>query len=256
MNFKQIILMALAFLFLADSIWLTVRSNWTVGLFLMYLVTGGLFFFLRYEKAVYKFCSAGFGRLLKYGFFAGVCFFAGLCLLMAFSARNTSTGKEKAVVVLGAGLHGDEISDTLRRRLDTALDYHKQNPDALIVVSGGQGPQESVTEAWAMAQYLQKHGISEDQILLEDRSDSTETNFRYSADVLQQAGVDIEQDAICFITNNFHCYRAASYARREGYQNITCRSTGTALSVLPSSAMREALAVCALWAKGLLTGAG
>ena len=44
-----------------------------------------------------------------------------------------------AIVVLGARVNEDGPSGSLRERINTAADYLRRNPDALAVVSGGQG---------------------------------------------------------------------------------------------------------------------
>lgn len=250
MTMKDIILFLLVLLAVADSLVLTFRSNLTLGLILVYVGTALLICYLLFHRQIDAFCRVGVGRILKIIFFTGLAFFLFLCAVMAYGSRDTTTGKEKAVIVLGAGLHGDVVSDTLRRRLDAALAYHfTQNPAALIVVSGGQGPQETTTEAKAMAEYLQKHGVPRAQILLEDASASTQENFLFSLRLLQKLGVT-GQEPVVFITNDFHCYRSAAYAEKVGFSAIHCKSTNTSLWVLPGAAMREALAICALWTRG------
>lgn len=248
MNMKTLFLLALSLLCLGNSILLSFRSNLTLGLILMYLLTATLFLYTRFYHRIDLFCQQGVGRLLKLLFFAGLLFFASLCLLMAKSAKPTVTYQEKALIVLGAGLRGDTVSDTLQRRLNAAVDYHQQNPTALLVVSGGQGPGETRTEASAMRDYLVQHGVAAKQILLEDRSVSTETNFLYSRALLAQHGVQTD-DAIAFVTNDFHCYRSAQYAKRSGFTDVACLSVNTSPAVIFAATMREALAICALWVK-------
>ena len=48
----------------------------------------------------------------------------------------------------------DKVTIPLKLRLDKAVLYHKQNPDALIVVIGAEGFQEIISEAEAMEKYL------------------------------------------------------------------------------------------------------
>ena len=52
-----------------------------------------------------------------------------------------------AVIVLGCGVRGERVSLTLARRLDAALAYLEENPKAYVVVSGGQGAGEDISEA-------------------------------------------------------------------------------------------------------------
>lgn len=119
------------------------------------------------------------------------------------------------VVVLGAQVRGTRITNSLKRRLNTAAVYLKKYPDAKVVVSGGQGPGEAVAEAEAMALYLEECGISRERIRLEDRSTSTRENLRFTAKF-----VDRERDKIVIVTNDFHIYRASVIARQEGYRKV------------------------------------
>ena len=61
------------------------------------------------------------------------------------------------------------------------------------------------------------------------------------APLLEEKGISLEEP-VCFITNDFHCYRSAAYARRAGYRQVTCLSTSTPPTTLLSASMREALA--------------
>ena len=44
------------------------------------------------------------------------------------------------LVVLGAQVKGETVSNSLRLRLDEALDYLEENPRTRVVVTGGKGP--------------------------------------------------------------------------------------------------------------------
>ena len=52
-----------------------------------------------------------------------------------------------AVIVLGAGVNGTEPSLSLRTRLDAALDYLEAHPDIPVVLTGGTGYGEEISEA-------------------------------------------------------------------------------------------------------------
>ncbi len=51
-------------------------------------------------------------------------------------------------------------SRVLQMRLDKAYDYLTENPDTIVIVSGGQGPDEHVSEAQGMYDYLVEKGIA------------------------------------------------------------------------------------------------
>lgn len=124
------------------------------------------------------------------------------------------------VIILGAGLRGEELSWTLRERVDKGLELLNSHPNMKVVVSGGQGPGENISEAEAMARYLQSQGISLDRILKEEKSTSTMENFQYSLQILQQQkGFDITEPII-IITSDFHLLRSKMLAKRNGLNSV------------------------------------
>lgn len=72
------------------------------------------------------------------------------------------------VVVLGTQVRKSGPSKVLRYRLDTAIDYLNENPGTICIASGGKGPNEPVTEAQDMANYLESYGIKKNHIIKGD----------------------------------------------------------------------------------------
>lgn len=142
-------------------------------------------------------------------------------------------------------MRGTKITDSLRRRLEAALCFGEKHLEAKIIVSGGQGKGEDIAEARAMAEYLCSHGIAKNRIMVEDQSRTTQENLRFSAQFL-----DKEKDIVGIVSNNFHLYRACSYARRQGYRNA-CPVAASCHPVLFVNYMvREVFAVWKLWLQG------
>ncbi|GAA2224729.1 YdcF family protein [Promicromonospora sukumoe] len=167
--------------------------------------------------------------------------------LAVFGRTDTVSHREDAVVVLGAGLKGEEVTPSLRSRLDAAVGYSVANPDAVVAVSGGQGPGETIPEGLAMERYLVAHGVPEDRILREDRSTSTHENF-----VLTKGLLDAHFDAdytTAFITNDYHVFRAGNIAENAGIDS-THAHADTPWIEIPVAYVREALAIT----KFVLTG--
>ncbi|MDD3049089.1 MAG: YdcF family protein [Bacilli bacterium] len=116
------------------------------------------------------------------------------------------------MIVLGAGLHGNQISSALKRRLDQAILYIQKYPTVIIIVSGGQGNNESISEGEAMKRYLLTKKIKENNIIVEGKSTSTYTNFVYSKQLISK---DIKE--VMVTTCDFHMYRACRIARKIGF---------------------------------------
>ena len=119
------------------------------------------------------------------------------------------------IIALGSGLIGDRVPPLLASRLDEAVkQYIKYAKKPFIIVSGGQGNDEKVSEAFAMKQYLiEVHHIPTDKILMEDRSANTEQNMIFSKKMMDHHSPEEKYRSI-FVTNNFHVFRASIYARK------------------------------------------
>lgn len=247
MKLKTIIVGLFALFFTADSILRTIRSNFNLGILLVYIITGMLWIYAFFNKQIDLFTKSGFGFIMKIVFFIGCGIAICTAIFLGIKGNiNNTKNNEKAVIVLGAGLRGDKVYGVLERRLCVAIEYHKQNPNALIVVTGGRGPQESVAEAVAMKKYLIEHNIDESLIIEEDKSTSTQENFAFALKLLQPYGIS-GSDAVCYITNDFHVYRSGKYAELEGFTNAVGIGASTGATALLSCYLREICAVFYMW---------
>ncbi|SOD98681.1 YdcF family protein [Blastococcus haudaquaticus] len=162
--------------------------------------------------------------------------------LYAWLARRAPA---RAVIVLGAGLAGGEVPPLLAARLRRAVAAVEERAERAgtipIVASGGQGADEPYPEGEAMAVWLRRTGVAASDVLVEDRSRTTEENLRYSAQLLRRRGIP---EPYLVVTNDYHAPRAAMLARTLGIdaQAIGCR---TALYYWPSAYLREFVAVMA-----------
>ena len=123
------------------------------------------------------------------------------------SFADESDAPVSAVIVLGAGVNGETPSLTLRTRTDAAAAYLEEHPDVPVVLSGGQGPGEAITEAECMRRALVRRGVDESRLYPEERSTSTQENLRYSRAILEELGVDPAQ-RVAIVTSDFHLCRA------------------------------------------------
>lgn len=195
--------------------------------------------------------SAGFWLFLRR--FILICYGVG-CLFLLFlgslmlrALDRGEHGDYDALIVLGAAVHGDRVTWVLSNRLDAAYDYAAAHPDTVLVVSGGQGGGESVTEASAMAKYLITKGVDPGRILLEERAESTAENFAFSKAILDEClGTDA---SIGFVTTRFHVYRASRVAQKEG---IFAKGLGApdVWYIALNNFLRECVGICWYTVKG------
>lgn len=162
---------------------------------------------------------SNFWRGVKGVFYAciviGVACF-GVLEFQVLRAGHSETKPADAAIVLGAGVNGTRPSLTLKSRLDAAVDYAAENPGIPIVLSGGKGYGENITEAECMRRYLTEHGVDENRLLLEEAATNTAENFSFSKNILEQHGYETAEITVAVISNDFHLCRAELLAKREG----------------------------------------
>lgn len=141
------------------------------------------------------------------------------------------------MIVLGCQIRGTKITRSLRKRLDTAYEFSKDN-DMKIIVSGGQGRGEDMSEALAMKNYLVDKGIEESRIIMEDKSTDTSENMKYSAEFIGDMNA-----GVCVVTNNFHIYRAKKLAGGCGFNNVSGAAAGSDPVLLLNYMVREAIGI-------------
>jgi uncharacterized SAM-binding protein YcdF (DUF218 family) len=179
-------------------------------------------------------------RLAGYVSFLGVSY---VIYALIYSGLPV-TRRADYVVVLGAGLlDGGQVPRLLASRLERGRAVYEKlasrGAGPLLIVSGGKGGDEQVSEAAAMARYLTERGFPAGRLILEDRSASTEQNLLFSKAIIDQQ----RPAARCVIvTSGFHAFRAAIIARRLG---INGQATGarTAGYYWPGAMLREFAAV-------------
>ena len=132
---------------------------------------------------------------------AGVLSFCALLGAVLYGSYDHITGEPQVMVILGCQVMADgDPSVLLQDRLDTALDYLEEHPDLTVVVSGGQGSNEPVSEARCMADVLIQGGVAEEQIRLEDQSSNTMENLVFSRELLAQEGIEVEETDVLVVS--------------------------------------------------------
>ena len=154
------------------------------------------------------------------------------------------------IVVLGAKVREDGPSVSLQNRIDGAYAYLMAHPDAVAVVSGGQGADEPMSEAQCMYDNLTAMGISPERIWMEDKATNTRENIRFSLDLIEEkTGRRPEQ--IGLVSSEYHLYRAGLLSRAENVTSygIPARTSWVTLRI--NYYLREIVAV---WYYTLLGG--
>ena len=185
-------------------------------------------------------------KLFKYVFTAVIVFMLiTISVIVCYGRNDNAKQNEDAVIVLGAGINGEAVTPQLAGRLNAAIEYLASNTSAIVIVSGGQGPQESITEALAMERFLVENGIAPERIIKEEISLSTFTNLENSKKILDALFLGKEYKTV-IVTSDYHIYRANEMSKQVGLDAVHLHSK-TVWYEMPVSFLREFFAVIKYW---------
>jgi len=186
----------------------------------------------------------------------GLRFALSFLVLLAFAAfayfelpviQNAHTDKDCGAdyaIVLGAGVNGDVPSLSLKNRLDAALEYAEEYPQSKLIVSGGQGPGENISEAECMRRWLEERGVEPERIIMEERAASTEENLKFSQEIIAAEGGDPE-GRVAVVTAEYHLCRAKKMAEELGMEPLGVAAHTTNPVLMVNYFVREAVAMAA-----------
>lgn len=176
---------------------------------------------------------------------AALVAFGVLEAVVLSGGRTQIQGQPEIMVIFGCQVKPDGPSALLRDRLDTALDYLEGHPDLTVVVTGGQGDDEHVSEAQCMYDYLTGHGVDGERIVLEDRSSNTWQNIRYTLELYQSGALE-PSGKFLLASSDFHLRRIKLLWERAWPGTYTLSTLAAPCSHLPSRVQmffREPLAL-------------
>lgn len=167
---------------------------------------------LKFDRPLFK--PKWLRALLTVCVCVGIAAILVLETLMMAAAGAVPEKPADTVIVLGCGIFPDgRLTISLKNRLDAAYDYLDKHPDTIVIVSGGQGDNEPVSEAAAMQSYLISRGIEASRILTESKSTSTEENLEFSLKIMQEERLGTD---VAVVTSDYHIYRALQSAKELG----------------------------------------
>ena len=166
----------------------------------------------KYTKIIYKIY-----RAIIVIFIASFIFLQSAILINMYKTKDIDSIKNvNTMIVLGAKVNKDGVSKTLKLRLDKAIEYYNKNKYINIIVSGGKGEDEPISEALAMKNYLVENGVNEKNIILEDKATTTLENIIFSKEIMD--GMNLE-NRVLIVTSDFHLFRGQIIASILGIEN-------------------------------------
>ena len=208
-----------------------------------WLFLGGAFFLIGAVCRV-PVLQAAFGRIpAAIKLLGGILLAVGLAVFLLLEGCIISgmirSPKEPVeyLIVLGAQVKGTRVSKALHQRLSRAAEYLQEHEDTIVIVSGGQGSGEDISEAQAMKNWLIEQGIARERILEEDKSVNTSQNIRFSQELIED-----KEAAVGIVSNDFHVFRAVHIAKAQGLDAVSIPAPSSP-GMYPHYMMREAFAV-------------
>ncbi|WP_424245267.1 uncharacterized SAM-binding protein YcdF (DUF218 family) [Elusimicrobium posterum] len=235
-------------LLILDALVITFITGPNIANFLTF-ASGAAFVLLAYvihEKVKNKF--------MRFAAFCGalyLCYALCMSAFIVYSARPNTSYTEDSVIILGAGIKGDKVLPTLKKRLDAGVKYLQKNENAIVIVSGGQGHGESISEALAMKNYLLSKGVKEERILMENQSRDTRQNLAFSKEILDTHFAEKSDYTTLCITTRSHLYRAQQLGKEINW-NMTGLASDVPFYLAPPVYLRETLALPYAWLKTYL----
>ncbi|BDR53540.1 hypothetical protein KIM372_14470 [Bombiscardovia nodaiensis] len=176
----------------------------------------------------------------------GIWFFFSFAALLLYSYFYRLLPRKRQydfIIVHGAGLSGEQPTPLLRGRLDKALQlWEQQGRQATIIVSGGQGADEVISEAQAMENYLtRQRQVPAQAIVQENQSTTTLENLTYSKSIMDRLCPGRAYRA-ALVTSDYHVFRASEYASKVGL-NADGIGSHTRSYYWPTAFIREFIAI-------------
>lgn len=178
--------------------------------------TGCMVFLYQYrKKGKYSNAAKWLTRIGNAVFVLWLCSVAvieGLIL----SGCDTDAGAydTDCIVILGGGIQGDQPGPSLKSRLAVGLDLMQKNPDAQVIVCGGQSSNEICSEASVMYTWLVQHGANGARITMESESSTTIENLENAIAICAQK--HWSTDDMTVVSNEFHLYRTRRIMQKLG----------------------------------------
>jgi len=154
------------------------------------------------------------------------------------------------MVVLGAKVRHDGPSVSLMDRIRAARDYMTAHPEVIAVLSGGQGPDEPMTEAQCMFNELVAMGIDPERLWLEEQATSTWENLKFSLDLIE-AKTGVRPEKLGLLSSEYHLFRASLFADACEVESVGIPAPTSRLSQRINHFMRE---VAGVWHYLILGG--
>ena len=131
-------------------------------------------------------------------------------------------------IVLGAATSGSEVSEVYKQRLNHAMELYQNGYVKYIIVTGGKGKGNRISDAAIAGEYLVSMGIPDEVILEEDTSTITQENLENAKIIMEENGYE----TAAIVSDPLHMKRAMLLAEDSGIVAISSPTKSSAYKTL------------------------
>ena len=152
----------------------------------------------------------------------GLTWAAIVVTVAVHAARDEATAAD-AIAVLGAAQYNGRPSPVFRARLQHAAALYQRGLAPVVLVTGGVGRRDTLSEAHVGRDYLVRLGLPGDAVIPLAGGDDTYA----SIEQLQQWFTGRDSRRVLLVSDGFHMLRLQIIARRLGLVPYTSPATGS-----------------------------
>jgi len=145
-----------------------------------------------------------------------VAWVVSVVAVIAWGARDMASPAD-AIVVLGAAQYAGRPSPVLKARLDHAVSLWKRGLAPRLVLTGGRGVGDTISEAAVGRRYVMRAGVADSAILLENEGRTTTASIEAVAGIMQEEHLE----KAILVSDPFHMLRLQIIAQRYGVMSVT-----------------------------------
>lgn len=178
------------------------------------------------------------------------CIYLSTIIMAEIAVKHRPNYDKDFMIILGCSIDKrGGLLPLLKSRTNRAIKFAWEQEIATgksmrYIPSGGQGPNEVISEGSAMEMYLLSHGAEHDEVFPEKKSRNTYENFAYSKKVIESVMPEVGAK-VAFATTNYHILRSGILARYAGLEAEGIASD-TKWYFWPNGFVREFVAIVAL----------
>lgn len=144
----------------------------------------------------------------------GLLFVGVLCLWIYEQGSRDEATQTDAIIVLGAAQWDGQPSPVLKARLDHAISLYNKGLAPSVILTGGVGEGEQLSEAEVSKNYVVKHSIPDSSILMEQGGHTSLQSIKAAKQMMDERGMV----SAILVSDPFHMLRILRMAKDCGIQ--------------------------------------